>query len=190
MSSRDDQIILIGYRASGKTTVGRKLAERLGRPFMDADEYLEAQAGRTIREIFATEGEPGFRDRESAVLRELTGRGPMVLATGGGVVLREENRDRIRAAGFVAWLTADADTLWDRLQTDPVTRERRPNLAGGGLEEVTKMLTVREPLYRALANLEINVAELSPDVAADRILAAWNARRTAVFSTISTGEGM
>ena len=188
MNTPDEQLILIGYRGSGKSTVGRILAARLGRPFLDADEHLEARAGRTIREIFAAEGEPGFRERESAVLRELTERGPLVLATGGGVVLREANRERIRMAGFVVWLTADALTLWDRLQTDPVTRERRPNLAGGGLEEVTHMLAVREPLYRGLANLEINVGELSPDVAANRILAEWNARRSAVFSIISAGH--
>lgn len=185
MTTRDERIILIGYRGSGKTTIGRLLAGRLKTPFIDADEHLESQAGKTIREIFATEGEPSFRDRESAVLRELTQGGVRVLATGGGVVLREENRERIRESGFVVWLTADADTLWERLQTDPVTRERRPNLAGGGLEEVTRMLAVREPLYRGLANLEIPVGELSPEVAADRILAEWRARQQAK----STGEG-
>jgi shikimate kinase len=175
MNGRDKHLILIGYRGCGKTTVGKALASRMGREFIDADEFLEAKAGMTIREIFAVEGEAGFRNRESAVLAELTTRSPLVLATGGGAVLREENRRNLRDSGFNVWLSADAETLWDRLQTDPTTRERRPNLAGGGLEEVTRMLTLREPLYRELANLEIPAGELSPEVIADRILAEWNA---------------
>ncbi len=172
-------IILIGYRGSGKTTVGRRLAARLGRAFVDADEHLEAAAGKSIREIFAAEGEPGFRDREEATITELTTLPDAVLATGGGAVLREANRDRLRAAGFVVWLTADPHTLWERLQTDAATRERRPDLAGGGLDEVTRLLAVRTPLYRGLADLEIPAGEMSPDVAADRILAEWAARQAA-----------
>ena len=189
MTDSRDHIILIGYRGCGKTTVGRILAAHTGRPFVDADEFLEAGAGMTIKDVFAAEGEAGFRDRESAVLRELAARPPLVLATGGGVILREENRRVIRQSGFVAWLTADPVTLWDRLQTDPTTRERRPNLAGGGLEEVTRMLSLREPLYRGLANLEIPVAEWSPDVIADRILAGWGARKICDSTNQPSGEG-
>lgn len=170
-------IILIGYRGSGKTTVGRLVAARLGRVFVDADEHLETAAGRTIREIFADEGELGFRDREESTIAELTARPDSVLATGGGAVLREANRTRLRAAGFVVWLTADATTLWDRMRTDAATRERRPDLAGGGLDEVIRLLAVRTPLYNGLADLEIPVGDLSPDVAADRILAEWAARQ-------------
>lgn len=175
MNNGERHLILIGYRGSGKTTVGRRLAEKTGRKFIDADEFLEARYGMSIREIFASEGEAGFRDKESLVLGELVTGPPIVFATGGGIVLRESNRKILKNHGFVAWLTADATTLWNRTQTDPTTHERRPNLAGGGIEEVVRLLSVREPLYREIANLEIPAGELSPDVIADRILAEWNA---------------
>src|SRR5262249_35187521 len=103
-------IFLIGYRGSGKTTVARMLAQRLGWTWLDADEELERRAGRTIRTIFAEEGESGFRDREATLLEELAGRRECVVATGGGVVLRETNRQRLRTTGVIVWLTADAAT--------------------------------------------------------------------------------
>jgi shikimate kinase len=166
-------IYLIGYRGSGKTTVGRVLAERLGWNFVDADAVLEERHGKTIKEIFADEGEAGFRDKESATLGELAGRTQTVIGTGGGVVLRDANRDLLRHNGFVAWLSADAGTLWARIQSDPTTAARRPALAGGGPAEVRELLAAREPLYRACADVEVAVADRSPSQAADAILAAW-----------------
>lgn len=166
-------LFLVGYRGSGKTTVGRALAERLGWAFLDADAVLEGRAGKTIRDIFAADGETAFRDLESVVLAELAQLTNTVIATGGGIVLREANRQLLVTSGFVAWLTADAPTLWARIQGDPTTVERRPALAGGGLEEVERLLAVREPLYRAVADLEVAVGAESPDRAADAILAAW-----------------
>ena len=115
-------IFLIGSRGSGKTTVAQLLAGRLGWPWIDADEMLELQAGCSIRQVFAEEGEVGFRDRESAVLAELCQRRRHVIATGGGVVLRPENRARLKR-GRVIWLTGDADTLWQRMQRDRPTVE-------------------------------------------------------------------
>jgi shikimate kinase len=166
-------IYLVGYRGSGKTTVGKALGAKLGWAFVDADALLEQRAGQTIREIFAAEGEAGFRDREAAILQELSQSSRTVVATGGGVILREENRDCLTRSGFVAWLSADAATLWPRIQGDASTAARRPNLTVGGLAEVEHLLAVREPLYRRVADLEIPVAELSPEQAADAILAAW-----------------
>jgi shikimate kinase len=166
-------IFLVGYRGSGKTTVGGVLARRLGWDFFDADTVLEAQHGKTIKDIFAAEGEPGFRDKESAILADLCRRSDAVIATGGGVVLREANRDLLRRSGFVAWLSADARALWARIQDDPATAARRPALAGGGLAEVEQLLAARERLYRASADVEVPVAGLSPEQAADAILAAW-----------------
>jgi shikimate kinase len=139
-------LFLIGYRGSGKTTVGRLVADRLGLDFLDADSVLEDRYGRTIREIFAAEGEAGFRDKEAAVLAELCARTRTVIATGGGIVLREENRQRLNRHGFVAWLTADPAMLLARIQADPTTVERRPALVGGGPAEVEQLLAVREPL--------------------------------------------
>ncbi len=113
-------LVLIGYRGSGKSTVGKIIADRLDRPFRDTDLEIETRSGRSIATIFAEEGEPSFRDWEERTLTELAGEFPdAVLATGGGVVLREANRRRIRDFGFVAWLQAPPEELARRLETDP-----------------------------------------------------------------------
>jgi shikimate kinase len=173
------RVILIGYRGTGKSTVGRLVASRLGWDFADADEYLESAAGRSIAEVFASEGEAGFRDRESAVLSQLCGRDRLVIATGGGAVLRPANRTLLRSAGFVAWLTASPAVLWDRLRADPASGRRRPNLTpAGGLDEVRTLLAARTPLYAALADFVCDTETLSPHAAADAILTAWRTWRT------------
>jgi shikimate kinase len=169
-------IFLIGYRGSGKSTVGRIVAERLGWEFIDADELLEERHRQTIREIFAAEGEAGFRDKEAVVLADLCSRSNTVIATGGGIVLRTQNRERLKSRGFVAWLKAEPAELWQRMQADPTTAARRPALSVGGLSEVEQLLVVREPLYRACADAEIAVDGVSPEQAADAILAAWESR--------------
>ncbi len=185
----NDLLYLIGYRGSGKTMVGRSIAVRLGWQFCDADVVLEDRFGTTIREIFAEEGESGFRAKESIILAELSLLDRAVIATGGGVVLREENRSLL-STGFVAWLTADAATLWARIQGDSTTAARRPALAGGGIEEVERLLAVREPLYRSVANIEVAVGALSPERAADAILAAWTSsgRKPSGFFSSSSPE--
>jgi shikimate kinase len=176
-------IFLIGYRGSGKTTVGAVLARRLGWPFVDADAEIEGRHRTTIRDIFAAEGEAGFRDREAAILADLCTRKDTVIATGGGIVLREENRKLLKRHGFVAWLTADPTTLQSRIHADPTTAARRPALAGGGLAEIEQLLALREPLYRACADLEVPAGALSPEQAADAILAAWRTFRSPKSST-------
>lgn len=170
-------LFLVGYRGSGKTTVGRVIAGRLGWQFLDADAVLEERHGRTIREIFATEGETGFRNKEADVLADLCSRKETVIATGGGIILRAENRSLMKRHGFIAWLRADPATLLARIQADPSTAARRPNLAGGGLAEVEQLLAVRDPLYRAVADVEVACGALSPEQAADAILAAWRTSR-------------
>ena len=172
-------IFLIGYRGTGKSTVGPVLAARLGWAFVDADVHTEAVAGKSIKEIFAAEGEAGFRDREAATLAALAGRTCHVIATGGGVILRESSRVLLRQSGFVVWLAAEPEAVWERMQTDATTAARRPNLtAGGGLDEVRALLAAREPLYRETANLEIRTDGLSPEAVADAILTAWNGGST------------
>jgi shikimate kinase len=170
-------VFLIGYRGSGKSTVGRILADRLRWAFLDADAVLEERHARTIRDIFAAEGEAGFREKEAAVLAELGGQTDTVIATGGGAVLREENRRLLRRHGFVAWLDADPQTLLARIQADPTTAVRRPDLAGGGLAEIEQLLAIRKPLYRACADAAVPSGALSPEQAADAILAAWRTFR-------------
>jgi shikimate kinase len=145
------RIFLIGYRGTGKSTVARLLAEKLGLEAIDADHELERRAGKTIRAMFADDGEKAFRDLESKLLAEFGRRDDVVIATGGGVILRPENR-AILKTGQVVWLTAPAEVLWQRMCSDESTRERRPDLAQGGLAEVEQMLRVREPLYRECAD--------------------------------------
>jgi shikimate kinase len=171
---RPRNIALVGYRGTGKTTVARLLAGRLGWDWLDADVELEARCGRSIREVFAAEGEVGFRDREEAVLADLAGREATVLATGGGAVLREANRRRLGTMGLVVWLTADAETIAARLAGDASTACRRPDLtARGGLDEIRELLAAREPFYRSCAQLQVDTAGRQPENVADIILSHW-----------------
>lgn len=171
VSQRGRLIFLIGYRGSGKTTVAKLLAERLGWQWLDADPLLEARAGRSIREIFAAEGEPAFRDKEASLLDQLCGYRQHVIATGGGIILRPSNRDKLKTAGFVVWLTADSRRLWERIREDATTSERRPNLTVGGLAEIEELLRQREPFYRECANLIVDTAGRTPEQIVDVILA-------------------
>ena len=163
-------LFLIGPRGSGKSTVARLLARELGWDWCDADEELEKKYGQSIRAIFAAEGEAGFREKEEAVLVELCRCRRHVIATGGGVVLRESNRRMLRESGRVVWLSADIDTLWRRMQADDTTAERRPALSIGGREEVAEVLRMREPLYRGCADCIIETAGRSPQAIAEEIL--------------------
>lgn len=165
-------VVLIGYRGTGKTTVARLLGAQLGLTALDADEELERRAGRTIREIFAEGGEPMFRDLEAAVLADLCGRSGQALAVGGGAVLRPENRDCLRRTGNrVVWLQGQARTLHERINRDATTAERRPNLtAGGGLEEVERLLALREPLYRECAEFVVDTEGKTPEQVAGEIV--------------------
>jgi len=144
-------IFLIGPRASGKTTLGRELAARLGRPFVDLDAFFGTRYGESIAALVAREGWEAFRDAETCVLRDVAATPGHVVATGGGVVLREENR-RILAKGYVIYLQVRPERLAERLLADP-NEAQRPSLTGRGLqEEITTVLAEREPLYLALAH--------------------------------------
>ncbi len=156
-------IFLVGYRGTGKTTIAPLLAERLGWGWVDADRALEDRYGKTIRAIFAEEGEAGFREKEELLLDELCRKSSRVIATGGGVVLREANRQRLNEPGrAVIWLTADGRTICERLQGDPASAAQRPDLTVGGLAEIEEMLRVRGPLYQAVAHCTVDTAGRSP----------------------------
>ncbi len=151
-------VTLIGYRGTGKTSVAPPLARFLGFDPVDADGELESRAGRTIREIFESEGESGFRARERALLAELFNRDRLVIAAGGGAVLDADTRNRMRAAGPVVWLRATVETIERQIAADPTTRDRRPDLtADGGRREIESLLAIREPLYGGTANLTVDV---------------------------------
>jgi shikimate kinase len=163
-------IFLIGYRGTGKTVVAPILAGKLAWRWLDLDDCVEAQCGKSIRDIFAAEGEAGFRQREAASLEDACGRRKHVVATGGGTVLRPGNRERMRSAGAVIWLTASAETLRQRIELDPRTAMRRPDLAAGGLDEIREMSKMREPLYRECAQWTISTDGLTPEAVADAIV--------------------
>ena len=148
-------ISLIGYRGTGKSTVARPLAARLGWTAIDADDELERRAGRSIRDIFATDGEPEFRRLERETLVDLLRRDRLVIAAGGGAILNPQTRADFGANGPVVWLQASVETIEQRLYGDPTTTAaRRPNLtASGGRQEIEQMLKVRDPYYRETASL-------------------------------------
>lgn len=164
-------IILIGYRATGKTTVAKLLSEHLKWPWVDLDVEIEHRAGKTIAEIFAEEGEPAFRDRETEVVKDFCGRSGWIIAAGGGAPLRPENRQAMRQKSVVFWLTASPETIHQRMTTDPTTGARRPNLtARGGLEEIVELLARREPVYRETAHYVIDTENRSPQDVAQEVL--------------------
>jgi shikimate kinase len=169
----DVNIYLIGPRASGKTTLGARLAERLGRPFVDLDALFVEKHGETIADLVAREGWDAFRRAEAAILAETAARRGLVVATGGGAVLLPENR-ALLAKGRVFYLQADPDRLAERLLAD-MNEEQRPKLTEMGFrEEIKATLAEREPVYLALANACL--PERGPDELLEfalRALAMW-----------------
>lgn len=145
-------VFFIGLMGAGKTTVGRAVARRLGRPFVDSDHEIEARTGARIPVIFEHEGEDGFRQRESAIIDELTRRPSLVLATGGGAVMRPQNREWLHARGIVIYLRATPHDLWLRTRRDknrPLLQTDDPR---GKLES---LFALRDPLYRECAHFVI-----------------------------------
>jgi shikimate kinase len=164
-------LVLIGYRATGKTTLAALLASRLGWDWIDADVEIERRAGKSIARIFAEDGEPAFRDLEAQVIADLSGRRRLVLATGGGAPLRPESRRAMRRSGKVVWLRALPETILGRMSDDQTTATRRPNLTEKGpLDEIVHLLGVREPIYHEAADLEIETESHTPEQLVDEIL--------------------
>jgi shikimate kinase len=172
-------LVLIGYRGSGKSTVGRIVAGRLTRPFVDTDREIENQSGRSIASLFAEGGDVAFRDWEEQVLAELTARYPeAIVASGGGAVLRETNRRRIREFGFVAWLSAPADELARRLEEDHDNQVNRPALTvAGTIAEIVNVLADRASIYRQLADVVVETEGKSPEMVARAVIDCWHNRR-------------
>ncbi|MCJ2123322.1 shikimate kinase [Methylobacterium sp. J-077] len=168
-------IVLVGLMGAGKSTVGRRLASRLGLIFKDADSEIEAAAGLTIPDIFAIYGEPSFRDGEERVISRLLRAGPLVLATGGGAYLREATRVRIRESAISVWLKADLDVLMRRVRK----RGNRPLLLTDDPEATMRdLMAVRHPVYAA-ADIVVISREVSHDRVVQDVLEALDAHLNA-----------
>lgn len=164
-------VILIGYRGCGKSSVGRSVAARLGWTFVDTDELVAAAAGKSIRAIFEQDGETDFRRREAELVARVAHGTRQVISVGGGAVLLEENREVLRGAGVCIWLTAPAEELARRTVADPQSAAMRPALTdAGALEEIRDLLGHREPLYASLAEHVVPTAGQSVEQVTHAVL--------------------
>ena len=164
-------IVLIGYRGTGKSHVGTLLAERFGRQLVSMDAEIAKSAGKSIPEIVAESGWSAFRDLETAEARKLAGCDKLVIDCGGGVIERPENIEILRTNSRIFWLCADVETIVTRIQDD----NQRPALVEGKtfIEEISEVLEVRTPKYRAAAHLEIATDDLNPEEVANRVAQFW-----------------
>jgi len=169
----DRTIVLVGLMGAGKSCIGRRLADRMGRSFIDADDEIEEAAGCSIPDIFELYGEPAFRDGERRVIARLLKAPPHILATGGGAFIDEEVRKLIAKKAISVWLRADLDLLTQRT----ARRGDRPLLANGNRRKTLKrLMDERYPLY-AQADITVDSAREVPDVTVDRVLALLAERK-------------
>jgi shikimate kinase len=159
-------VVLVGFMGSGKSSVGRLVARTLHGRFVDTDRLVVDRAGREITDIFATEGEAWFRQEESRALRSLVGESRLVVATGGGIVTVPANLPALKELGFVVWLTASEETIWERVSRN----KRRPLLQTENPRETMQaLLEKRNPLYESVANLKLDTSALTHAEVAEKI---------------------
>ncbi|MEY8392506.1 shikimate kinase [Lachnospiraceae bacterium 45-W7] len=160
-------IYLIGFMGTGKSTVSHKLARLLGYEELDTDAWIVQRQGRSIAEIFEAQGEAAFRDMETALLEELAEGERKIISCGGGMAIREENADLMRKNGIVVLLTAEPETIFDRVKKD----NGRPVLNGNmNVEYIRSLLAQRKPYYRAAGEMEIATDGRSPEEIAEKIV--------------------
>jgi shikimate kinase len=165
--ANNKNIFLIGLMGAGKTTIGRQIASELSLDFFDSDHEIENRTGVTITHIFDIEGEAGFRKRETAMLDELTNKKGIVLATGGGAILKAENRQFLMSRGTTIYLYANIDTLLERTSKD----RNRPLLqTGDPAAKLKELFEIRDPLYRETADILIDTSKDSVRLALKEIL--------------------
>ena len=163
-------IVLIGLMGSGKTTIGKKVAEKLNMKFVDTDELITQKAKKSIKLIFAEDGELFFRDLESEVIEEASRQENIVISTGGGVVLREENIDNLKKNGILFHLFAPAEELFERIKDD----SERPLINTENPVKTLKTIQDNREIFYGQADFKINTGEKPPDEAADEIIEKFN----------------
>jgi shikimate kinase len=169
---RGRNLVLIGHRATGKTSVGARVAQILNRPFVDLDQVLVAEAGKSVAAIVAQGGWEEFRRREKELVSRYRHTRGRVLATGGGVVLDPENVENLRENGLIIWLVADPATIQERLAGDQAAGAGRPSLTGPDpVQEVAAVLKSRWPLYQAAAQVAVDTTNLSLSQVVEKVLA-------------------
>lgn len=171
-----ENIYLIGLMGAGKTTIGKQLAKALGVPFYDSDKAIEESTGVDIPTIFEFEGEEGFRDREQKMLQKLTQLNGIVLATGGGAILREDNRKLLKENGYVVYLQCSVDRIMERTRRDtqrPLLRTDNPR------ERLQHLSEQRQALYVSCANFKIDTGVIKSKTVVSRILEEFRAANPA-----------
>lgn len=170
--TKSENIYLVGLMGAGKTTIGRQLAKALAVPFYDSDKAIEERTGVDIPTIFEFEGEEGFRDREQKMIQELTQMQGIVLATGGGVILREQNRNLLIKNGFIVYLQCSIERILERTRRDtqrPLLRTENPR------ERIETLFAQREPLYLACADYKVDTGIMQSKEVVEQILTAYRA---------------
>jgi len=166
-------IVLIGYRCSGKTSVGKILAKGLGKDFIDTDGLIEENSGCSIETIVSGSGWNHFRDIEKELVEEVSRRDNLVIATGGGVVLDQVNLKNLRHNGWIVWLKGNAEVLKERMDREQRSGKIRPSLTGAGpLDEVKEVLKIRTPLYQKAGDFTLDTNHLSVREVAASIMKA------------------
>jgi shikimate kinase len=164
-------IVLIGYRGSGKSTVGSRLAARLKMRFVDTDDLIEERQGAPISDIVKSHGWGHFRKLERSMIEEISKGNHLIIAPGGGAVLETDNVKALRKNGFIIWLKADKQTLLKRMNQDPGTNTRRPTLTGKGTsEELKEVMSLREPIYERVSEIQIDTSTLDVEAVVENIL--------------------
>jgi shikimate kinase len=169
-----DNIILIGFMGTGKTEVGKILAKKLGFGLLDTDSIIEREQGKTINNIFAKEGEQAFRVMETALLDDLSVERKKVISTGGGIILRPENIDRLKKLGPIVLLRAEADAIYERLKDKgdrPLLKVADPKAA------IKAILDARTPVYKKIADFQVDTTSISPDAVSDKIMEFLKGRK-------------
>jgi shikimate kinase len=171
-------LVLIGYRAAGKTTVGRRLSASLRKVFVDTDDLIEERHGTHIGEIVKFHGWDYFRTIERKVVSEISNHDDLIIAAGGGAVLEPENVKALKRNGFIIWLKADIQVLLERMAKDRRTATGRPSLTGkGALEELKEVLAQREGFYEKVSEVQVDTSALQVEGVVEAVLSILNGNR-------------